>query len=97
MNKDEKYPIGTEVYYSLDDWDTGEPVIYKTKVKAIVMKDIKIPITEKEMKVKIYQMENGWGMSKNSFYTLKELFDMKERLEINVNSFDKEIMLKGDK
>lgn len=97
IDKIEKYPIGTKIYYSLEDYDTGEPVIYKTKVKTIFIKNIQIPITKKEMKVKIYEMEDGMGMTKNAFYTLQELFDMKDRLEMNINSCDKETILKESK
>ena len=40
MNK-EKYSIGTKIYYSLEDYDTEKPIIYKTKVKEIYTKNVR--------------------------------------------------------
>lgn len=75
----EKYPIGTTVYYSVEDYDTGKECIYEGKITNIYYKDLELNDTKVHMK--LYAIGDGLSMQCNAFYTLEELFQLKERLE----------------
>ena len=94
MDKEEKYPVGTTVYYTWDDYDTGEPVIYSGTITKITMQTINLK--DKKFKAKFYQLDNGIGMMYNSFYTIEELFQLKERLETRMNEYRKDLLLAED-
>lgn len=87
----EKYPIGTRVYYSLDNWDDNGMSIYSGVIEDIKIQDLKVG--DKSFKVKFYYLDNGMGLQRNAFYTIDELFQLKERLEQNMQSVEKEILL----
>lgn len=88
---EEKYPIGTEVYYSLEDYNTGEDIIYKGIVQNIEIK--KVNLLDKEYEMKMYMLDTRMGMQCNAFYTLKELYDMAERLRYIKQIYDKDKIL----
>lgn len=90
----ERYPIGTTVYYTLDDYFTGEPIIYSGTITDITVQDLYL--NNKHLKCKFYKLDNGIGLMKNSFYTLHELFQLKERLEVTMNEFRKDKLLAQD-
>lgn len=75
--------IGDKVYYSLEDYDTGEDFIYEGVVKDIYLQDI--DIGGKNIELKMYKVADGLAMQRNAFYTIEELFKMKERLEFLLN------------
>ena len=89
--KKEKYPIGTEVYYSIEDYDTGESIIHKGKITKIFYNDLNL--NGKTIHSKFYEINNGWSMQENCFYTINELFKMKERLEYLQNELSKEKLI----
>lgn len=99
--EEEKYPVGTEVYYSLDDFDSGEPVIYKGVIKAIHRNDIKLGPHPKDPKgmptilkdAKFYEVNDGLSLMCNAFYTLDELFELKDRLELLMHETNKQRLL----
>ena len=86
MNE-EKYPIGTEVYYSLEDYDTGGEAIYKGKITDIY--DHEVNLLNVKHKMKIYKIDNKIGMQYNAFYTLEELIKMADRLKYLTKEIDK--------
>lgn len=97
----EKYPIGTEVYYTLEDYDTGEDIIYKGKVRRIYYTDFEL--NEHKFHLKMYEVNKGLGMQSNNFYTIQELFKLKQRLEETYQDLakdalliDKEVYREGD-
>lgn len=92
---EEKYPIGTEVYYSLDDYETGEPIIYKGKITKIYYTDLDVADTT--LHLKMYEVNEGLGMQCNAFYTIEELFALKERLEQTYSELSKDKLLLGGK
>lgn len=79
--------VGDEVFYSLEDYDTGEDIIYKGKITKIFMQDVTFIYANsgKETKTKkyirLYQVADGLAMQRNAFYTIDELFKMREKLE----------------
>lgn len=83
MNNKKKLKIGDEVFYSLEDYNTGEDVIYKGTVKEI--KNHKLKIKDKEIDIIFYDTGTGIGCERKSLYTLEELFEMKNRLEYLLN------------
>lgn len=87
----EKYPVGTEVYYSLEDYNTGEDIIYKGKVRKIYYTDLEL--NDKTFHLKMYEVRKGLGMQSNSFYTLEELFKLKTRLEETYHDLTKDALL----
>lgn len=91
MDTKEKYPVGTTVYYTLDDYDTGEPVIYSGKIVKITNQTLNL--NGKKFPAKFYQLDSGLGMIYNSFYTIEELFQLKEKLELTMNEFLKDKLL----
>lgn len=78
-DKEERYPIGTEVYYSLEDYETGEDIIYKGTITKIYYTDLDVADTT--LHLKMYEVNEGLGMQCNAFYTIEELFALKNRLE----------------
>lgn len=86
MNE-EKYPIGTEVYYQLEDYDTGEDLIYKGKITDIYNHEVNL--LNKKHKMKIYKINDQIGMQRNAFYTLEELMAMANRLQYLTKEIDK--------
>lgn len=84
--------VGDEVYYTYEDYKTGDDVIYKSKIKKIVKQDI--TLGNKVLKDKIfYWLESGIVLMRNACYTIEELFEMKERLEEIKNAFEIEKLL----
>jgi len=92
--KVEKYPIGTEVYYSLEDYDSGEDIIYKGTISKIDYHDFKIKDNSYHMKM--YQVNKGLGMQCNAFYTLEELYKMANRLQYLTKEYYKEKAIEKD-
>lgn len=72
--------IGDEVYYSVEDYDTGNDVIYKAKIVNIIKEDIHLGDTILKDCI-FYKLDNGTGVQRNACYTIDELFQLKERLE----------------
>lgn len=78
MKNDEKYPIGTEVYFTMEDYNSGDEIIYKGVVSDIFYHKLKLK--DVTLNMKLYRVGDGIAMQCNAFYTLEELFQMKERL-----------------
>lgn len=91
MNTPEKYPVGTKVYYSLDAYETGEPTIYSGTITRIDNSNIKLLNTE--LPAKVYYLDTEIGLMSNSFYTIQELFQLKEKLENTYNEYRKDLLL----
>lgn len=86
MNE-EKYPIGTKVYFNSDIDDTGEVVIRQGTILSISDHDINI--MGKIRTKKMYKISEGLFMQRNSFYTLEELMLMANRLQYLTKEIDK--------
>lgn len=88
----EKYKVGQTVYYSLEDYDTGNPVIYSGKIESISIDKV-LEYKGKTIKSKFYHLDNGIGVQENAMYTIEELFKMKEHLEHLLNTYQKKELL----
>lgn len=75
--------IGDVVAYSLEVYDTGEDVIYTGVIQDIFFQTIQIGKVKRN--IKLYKVNDGLAMQRNAFYTMDELFNMKERLEKLLN------------
>lgn len=94
MEEKEKYPVGTKVYYSSEDYNTGEDVIYEGEVQDIYYHTLNLG--GKELNMKLYKINDGLSMQCNAFYTLEELMSMANRLQYLLNEFDKEAAINKD-
>ena len=94
MEEKEKYPVGTKVYYSSEDYNTGEDIIYEGEVQDIYYHTLNLG--GKELNMKLYKVNDGLSMQCNAFYTLDELMSMAQRLQYLVDEIDKEKVLDKD-
>lgn len=76
-NKD--LPLGTTVYYSIEDYDSGDEVIYEGKITKIY--DAPLQLQDTTINIHLYQVADGLSMQRGSFYTLPELFQFKDRIQ----------------
>lgn len=75
--------IGDVVAYTLEIYDTGEDVIYTGVIQDIFFQTIQIGKIKRN--IKLYKVNDGLAMQRNAFYTMDELFNMKEKLEKLLN------------
>lgn len=89
MPQKEELHIGDKVFYSLEDMNTGEDVIYEGEVLSI-NNHVLLKIGDKEIETTFYYVSEGLGMQRNSLYTLKDLFKIKEWAEeVNQSLYEK--------
>lgn len=86
--------IGDEVYYTWEDLNTGEDLIYKGTIVDIIKKPIKI--NDIELNHTFYMLDDGMGVQRNCCYTIEELFELKNRLEFLKNTVDIKELLKEE-
>lgn len=95
MDKQE-LQIGDKVYYSLEDYDSGEEVIYEGYIcninadHNIKLGNIDITSTFYEISDRPNGESNGIGMQRDCLYTIKDLFKIKNAYEYQQRKVDKE-------
>lgn len=75
MIEREPLEVGSKVYYKLEDYNTGEDVIYEGTVRKIYTAPL--PVKDKDGKNKMstfYEVAEGLGCQRNAIYTIKDLF-----------------------
>lgn len=88
--KDKELPLGTTVYYSLEDYTSGDEIIYSSTITEIYDKELKFP-NGTTLPIHFYRLDDGLSLQRCSFYTLPELFQLKDRLQFIQNN------IRGDK
>ena len=89
MPERQELHIGDEVFYSIEDFNTKEDVIYRGVVSSI-NNHVLLKVGDKEIETTFYTVNEGIGMQRNSLYTLKDLFRIKEWAEeVNQSLYEK--------
>ena len=89
MPEKEELHVGDKVFYSLEDMNTGEDVIYEGIVNEI-NNHVLLKVGDKEIETTFYYLGKGLGMQRNALYTLKDLFKIKEWAEeVNYSLYEK--------
>lgn len=88
--------IGDKVYYSLEDYDSGEEIIYEGYICGInanhniKIGNIDITSTFYELSDTPNGDSNGIGMQRNCLYTINDLFKIKNAYEYQQRKVEKE-------
>lgn len=79
--------IGDRVFYSMEDYESGEDIVYEGYVHSI-HENHRLEIGNMDLCMTFYEVSDrpggeprGIGMQRNCLYTLKELFEIKDAYE----------------